>query len=75
MAISREEEMVVSNLTELEAKVQCRAVLFGGKLKRARDSAWLPTARGRYLAFSAEPGAIPEHPESLHWRRAFVQSV
>ncbi len=35
-AISRETTVVVSNLTELEAKVQCRAVLLGGKIKKAR---------------------------------------
>jgi predicted nucleic acid-binding protein len=36
MAISAEMSVVVSSLTELEAKVQCRAVLLGGKLKRSR---------------------------------------
>lgn len=34
--ISQETVVVVSNLTELEAKVQCRAIQLGGKIKRAR---------------------------------------
>lgn len=35
-AISRETAVIVSSLTELEAKVQCRAMLLSGKFRKAR---------------------------------------